>query len=105
MEEIDPKKLAERMAEGRAPLLLDVREPWEHDVARIEDAVLIPMAEMPSRLNDFDPHEEVVVLCHHGIRSAQIASLLASAGVKHVSNLAGGIDAWSREVDSSVPRY
>lgn len=105
MEEIDAGQLAERMTADRAPLLVDVREPWEHEIARIEGAVLIPMGEIPARLNDFDPDREVVVVCHHGVRSAQIASLLASAGIKQVSNLAGGIDAWSREVDPSVPRY
>ncbi|HYW91080.1 MAG TPA: rhodanese-like domain-containing protein [Gammaproteobacteria bacterium] len=106
MQEIRPGELARKLrGDSEPPLVLDVREPWEHEFARIEGAELIPMGEVPARLNDFDPERETVVICHYGSRSAQIASLLESAGLRRVLNLQGGIDAWSREVDRSVPRY
>ena len=88
-----------------APLVLDVREPWEHDRARVEGSTLIPMREIPARIAELPADREIVVLCHHGSRSAQVAQWLARNGVSRVHNLAGGIDAWSRLVDPTVPRY
>lgn len=106
MQEISPTELARKLHQRPGALLLiDVREPWEYERARIEGSVLIPMGEVPARLNDFEPMRETVVICHYGSRSAQIASLLESAGLREVFNLAGGIDAWSRSVDRSVPLY
>jgi rhodanese-related sulfurtransferase len=88
-----------------APLVVDVREPWEHDRARVEGSTLIPMREIPARIAELPADREIVVLCHHGSRSAQVAQWLARNGVPRVHNLAGGIDAWSRLVDPTVPRY
>jgi len=88
-----------------APLVVDVREPWEHDKARIDGATLIPMREIPARLGELPRDREIVLMCHHGSRSAQAAQWLAGNGVARVHNLAGGIDAWSRLVDPAVPRY
>ncbi|HYW03243.1 MAG TPA: rhodanese-like domain-containing protein [Gammaproteobacteria bacterium] len=106
MQEIRPSELARKLrGASRPPLVIDVREPWEYERARIEGSELIPMGEVPARLNDFDPERETVVVCHYGSRSAQVASLLESAGLRRVLNLQGGIDAWSRDVDHSVPRY
>jgi rhodanese-related sulfurtransferase len=103
--EIFPRELKERMGAAEPPLILDVREPEEIAVAAFPEAVHIPMAEIPSRLAELDPQRETVVVCHHGIRSAQVAGFLAAKGFVRVLNLTGGIDAWSLTVDSSVARY
>lgn len=91
------------------PLLLDVREPWEAQLAsiRIEgiDSRLLPMGQIPERLDELDPLQPVVVYCHHGMRSLQVVAFLQRQGFESVYNLAGGIDAWSQEADASVPRY
>jgi rhodanese-related sulfurtransferase len=87
------------------PVLLDVREPWEHDKARIEGSQLIPMREVPARVAEIDRDAEVVAICHHGGRSMQVAMFLEKQGFKRVHNLVGGIDAWSRSVDPAVPLY
>ena len=107
MKQISPPELAAWLADaGRAkPVLLDVREPWEFDRARIEGAQLVPMAEVPERLGEIDAGKPVVAICHHGGRSMQVALFLEKAGYKNVHNLAGGVDAWSRTVDPAVPLY
>ncbi|MDB5896376.1 MAG: sulfurtransferase [Rhodoferax sp.] len=95
-------------AEG-APLVLDVREPWELQTASVRPEgftlVAIPMNEIPVRLAELDPTQPVACLCHHGARSQRVASFLAQSGFENVVNLAGGIDAWSLQRDSTVPRY
>lgn len=102
--EIAPADLKQRLERGERPLIVDVREPWEVAAASLPGAVNIPMGEIPSRLTELDPDRETIVLCHHGIRSAQVAMYLARNGFERVINLSGGIDAWSA-VDPSVPRY
>ena len=94
-----------RDASRLAPFVVDVREPWEHDKARIEGATLIPMREIPARIGELPEDREIVLVCHHGSRSAQVAQWLARNGFARVHNLAGGIDAWSRMVDPAIPRY
>ena len=88
-------------------VLLDVREPDEFATASIEGTLQIPMRTVPSRLADLEPHrgERIVVHCHHGGRSARVAQWLRDQGFEKVQNMAGGIDAWSQQVDPSVPRY
>jgi rhodanese-related sulfurtransferase len=98
-------ELKRQLDSGRAPVLLDVREPEELAVARLPNAIHIPMGEVPGRLHELDPDAEIIVFCHHGIRSASVAQFLAQREFAHVANLAGGIDAWSARVDPSVPRY
>ena len=107
MERITAGELAAWLADERRekPVLLDVREPWEFDKARIDGATLIPMREVPSRLEQIDEGKEVVAICHHGGRSMQVAMFLEKQGFKRVHNLVGGIDAWSRTVDPAVPLY
>jgi rhodanese-related sulfurtransferase len=107
MERISPSELAAWLADERRdkPLLLDVREPWEYEKARIEGATLIPMGEVPSRIGQIDEDREVVAICHHGGRSMQVAMFLEKQGIKRVHNLVGGIDAWSRTVDPAIPLY
>lgn len=107
MERITAGELAAWLADERRekPVLLDVREPWEYEKARIEGATLMPMRELPSRIGQIDEDKEVVAICHHGGRSMQVAMFLEKQGFKRVHNLVGGIDAWSRTVDPAVPLY
>lgn len=86
-------------------ILLDVRETYEYEHCHIANSVLIPMNEIPARLRELDIDQEIVLICHHGTRSMQAANFLAQVGFRHISNLVGGIDAWSIECDSSVLRY
>lgn len=86
-------------------LLLDVRQPEEHQICRIEGSTLIPLAELPRRLGDLPKDKTIVVHCHHGGRSMQAVRFLREQGYETAVNLAGGIDAWSEEIDPSVPRY
>ncbi|MBA2503889.1 MAG: hypothetical protein H0V27_13510 [Pyrinomonadaceae bacterium] len=102
---ISPTELHQRIASGNIIRLIDVREPQEHEIARIECAQLLPLSRFHEWSHALNPEEETVVMCHHGIRSAQVCSVLARVGFKNLSNLAGGIDRWSAEVDENVPRY
>jgi len=96
-------------AQPVAPLVLDVREPWELNVASVKPAgfelVAIPMNQMPARLAELPQDRPIACLCHHGARSMNVAMFLLQQGYADVANVAGGIDAWSREKDSGVPRY
>ena len=107
MQTIAPAQLREWLDDPRRekPVLLDVREPWEYDTARIAGAQLVPMRELPARIAEIDAAREVVAICHHGGRSMQVALFLEKQGFERVHNLVGGIDAWSRAVDPSVPTY
>ena len=95
--------------QGESPLLLDVREPWEFALAAVRIDGLrtlhIPMNEVPGRLAELDAAQPVVCICHHGMRSAQVVAFLERQGFEAAYNLAGGIDAWSEQVDTRVPRY
>jgi len=88
-----------------APLLLDVREERELAICRISGAIHIPMGQVPARLGELGRDREIIVFCHHGKRSQMVAGFLSSQGFERVYSLAGGIDAWSREVDGGVARY
>ena len=103
--ELSPRELAERLRAGDTPLLIDVREPWEHAIASIPGARLVPLGQLEHMLPTFDRARETIVLCHHGVRSAAAVEFLRSAGIAGARNLAGGIDRWSAEVDPDVPRY
>jgi rhodanese-related sulfurtransferase len=107
MQQITPTQLRAWLDDAgrQKPVLLDVREPWEFERARIEGSQLVPMREVPARVGEIDDDKEVVAICHHGGRSMQVALFLEKQGFKRVHNLAGGIDAWSRTVDASVPTY
>jgi rhodanese-related sulfurtransferase len=107
MKQITPGELAAWFGdrEREKPLLLDVREPWEYEKARIAGSKLIPMRELPARIAEIDDARDVVALCHHGGRSLQVAMFLEKQGFKRVHNLVGGIDAWSRTIDPAVPLY
>jgi len=103
--EITPRELARRLANGDDIDVIDVREPYEWAIARIPGARLIPLATFPQAIASLDTERDIVVHCHHGIRSANAAEQLRAAGFTRVWNLAGGIARWSDEVDPSVPRY
>jgi rhodanese-related sulfurtransferase len=105
IDEITPLDLKTRLDRGEKVFVLDVREPEELALAAFPDAAHIPMGDIPSRLTELDPDRETIVLCHHGVRSAQVAMYLARMGFERVINLAGGIDAWSLEADPAMPRY
>jgi sulfur-carrier protein adenylyltransferase/sulfurtransferase len=91
--------------EGRDVTLLDVRTPQEFQIARLDGAKLIPLQDLPDRLGELDSAADLVVFCHHGPRSAQAVRFLRQIGFARARNLAGGIEAWSRQIDRSVPRY
>ncbi|MGI9264700.1 MAG: rhodanese-like domain-containing protein [Gammaproteobacteria bacterium] len=105
MNEISPAELSQRINGDKPPVLLDVREEWELAMASLEEAVHIPMGQIPDRLAELDGDREIAVMCHHGVRSRQVVAFLKQSGFAHVINVAGGIDAWSRDVDSGVPEY
>jgi rhodanese-related sulfurtransferase len=103
--ELSPTDVRDLLDGQGAPLLLDVREPWELSLAALPQAINIPMAQLPDRLDELDRSREIVVMCHHGSRSLQVAVFLRHSGFDSVFNLAGGIDAWSADVDPGVPLY
>jgi len=105
-EEWDPGEVARRLGDHPATIvLLDVREPYERELAVIEPSIHIPMQEVPQRLAELPRDRTVVVYCHSGVRSSMVAGYLEQQGFRSVANLGGGIDAWSRRVDPKVPRY
>ena len=104
--EINPQELVALRTQPNPPTVLDVREKWEYDTAHLPDTLLMPMGDIPSRAHaELDPDAPVVVLCHHGARSLNVTMWLRGQGFEHAQSLAGGIDAWSRTVDPTIPRY
>jgi rhodanese-related sulfurtransferase len=103
--EISPLETVELLRNNEVRLI-DVREPWEYATARIGGSVLMPMGDVPSRAHqELDPDERIVVLCHHGMRSMNVAVWLRNQGFEQAQSMRGGIDAWAAEVDPSVGRY
>jgi adenylyltransferase/sulfurtransferase len=102
---ITVRELKTRQDNGDAIFLLDVREPHEYSMAKIEGSVLIPLGELPNSLDKLDKNTEIVAYCHKGMRSADAVGFLVQQGFPNVKNLIGGIDSWSIEIDNSVPRY
>ena len=103
--QIDPREVKRRIDVGEALLLVDVREPWEHDLCRLPGAKLVPLGTVPSSLALFEQADEVVIYCHHGRRSLDAVAWLRQQGVEGARSMAGGIERWSCEVDPNVPRY
>ncbi|HEV2385651.1 MAG TPA: rhodanese-like domain-containing protein [Candidatus Acidoferrales bacterium] len=103
--QIEPQEVNRRLAAGEPLVLLDVRELWEHQLCRLEGAMAVPMQELPARVEWLEGAGEVVVYCHHGIRSVDAAAWLRQQGVEKARSMTGGIDRWSREIDPSIPRY
>ncbi len=100
-----PSELKQMMNAGRDFVLLDVREVWEYQLVHIEGAVSIPLGELPRRSRELLPVDEIVVYCHHGMRSLDAAYLLQQLGFKSVLSVAGGIDRWAKEIDPDMQRY
>ena len=104
--EITAEDVKSKLDEGDTFTLLDVREPWEYETAKISGAKLMPMGEVPSRAHqELDPDEHIVVVCHHGVRSMNVTVWLRQQGFENAQSMRGGIDAWSRRVDQKVPVY
>ncbi|MGA2652270.1 MAG: rhodanese-like domain-containing protein [Terracidiphilus sp.] len=103
--EISPQQAADLLAGGKAKLI-DVREPWEIATAHIEGSLAMPMGDVPARAHqELDPDDRLLVVCHHGVRSMNVAFWLRGQGFELAQSVRGGIDAWSAEVDASVVRY
>ena len=103
--EITPEKVKDKLESEEGFTLLDCREPWEYQAARIERTINIPMGEIPARVQELNPGEHIIVICHHGVRSMNVTAWLRQQGFEKVQSMAGGIDRWSRTVDPKVPIY
>lgn len=105
--QIQPRELHKKLESGEAICLVDVRQPWEHELAALPHSVLIPLNQLAANAHasQLPADSLVVAYCHHGIRSLTAAAILEKLGIKSVVSLSGGIDAWSSEIDPSVPRY
>ena len=103
--QLHPNDLKEKMDKGEDLIILDVREGWEHTKVKIPDALHIPLAQLPQKLAEIDREKDIVVYCHHGVRSLQACHFLKKMGFEKVKNLHGGIDAYALHVDRSLPRY
>jgi rhodanese-related sulfurtransferase len=103
--EITPQETVERRERKEPFTLLDVREVWERETAAIAGSAFIPMGEIPARIQELDPDEHIVVYCHHGVRSMNVAYWLRQQGYDKAQSMSGGIDRWSKEVDPAVARY
>ena len=102
--QIQPREVKQRLDTGAKMLLVDIRQEWEHKTCRIEGATLVPMETMASQLSLFQAADEVVLYCHHGVRSLNAALMLRQQGIA-ARSMSGGIARWSEEIDSSVPKY
>ncbi|MDD5271445.1 MAG: rhodanese-like domain-containing protein [Methylovulum sp.] len=98
-------ELKAKLEQGEPLFLLDVREDFEYKIAKIEGSLRISLAQLPQRFSELDAQQPIVVICHHGMRSLRAAHFLVDSGFTDITNLLGGIDAWSLYCDSSVPRY
>ena len=105
MQIVSPRDLEQVLNSGPAPRLVDVRDPWEFNLCRIAGSENIPMTELMGRLDALGKEDPIVVICHHGARSQQVATYLDSLGYSNIMNLEGGVDAWSRVVDPEMPKY
>jgi adenylyltransferase/sulfurtransferase len=105
VDEIAPQDLKARIDRNDRPVLVDVREDWETKLCRLENAVHIPIEELELRAEELNPADDIVVYCHHGVRSAAVADYLRRLGFTRVRNLSGGLDAWARSVEPTMRRY
>ena len=102
---ITVQELKQKLDKGENVVLIDVREQWEYNIAKIEGAQLIPLGTLGSEYKKLDPQAEIVMQCHKGMRSMDATQFLLQQGFKNVKNLTGGIEAWSSQIDPSVPHY
>ena len=105
MQTILPEELKKRLDAGEKPILLDVREPWEFSICKIEGSVNISMSEPEKLINELNANDEIIAICHHGIRSFQVCNYLENNGFNKVLNLDGGIDSWAKTIDTDMAQY
>lgn len=106
MRHFTPKQLQDYLAQSDIqPLLLDVRELWEFEYCSIKGSILIPMGQLPSKIDTLDPLRETIMICHHGIRSRQMGYYMEQAGFKSITNLEGGVERWAEDVKTDMKRY
>ncbi len=102
---LGPQEIKNILDNKNGARLIDVREPWEYNIARIENSELMPTSTFLQYVDILNPDDELIIYCHTGVRSANVCAFLAGKGFKNLINLKGGIDAWSKEVDPAIPRY
>ena len=105
MQTILPEELKKRLDAGEKPILLDVREPWEFSICKIEGSVNISMSEPEKLINKLNANDEIIAICHHGMRSFQVCNYLENNGFNKVLNLDGGIDSWAKTIDTDMAQY
>ena len=105
MQTILPEELKKRLDSGEKPILLDVREPWEFSICKIEGSVNISMSEPEKLINELNANDEIIAICHHGMRSFQVCNYLENNGFNKVLNLDGGIDSWAKTIDTDMAQY
>ena len=105
MQTILPEELKKRLDAGEKPILLDVREPWEFSICKIEGSVNISMSEPEKLINELNANDEIIAICHHGMRSFQVCNYLENNGFNKVLNLDGGIDSWAKTIDTDMAEY
>lgn len=105
MQTILPEELKKRLDAGEKPILLDVREPWEFSICKIEGSVNISMSEPEKLINKLNANDEIIAICHHGMRSFQVCNYLENNGFNKVLNLDGGIDSWAKTIDTDIAQY
>lgn len=106
MREFEPEQLKGYLESAeQQPLLLDVRQPWEYKICKLDNSLLIPMSTIPANLDQLDKDKETVVICHHGVRSRRVAYYLEQAGFSNIINLRGGLAGWARSVDAHMATY
>jgi len=105
MQTILPEELKKRLDAGEKPILLDVREPWEFSICKIEGSVNISMSEPEKLINELNANDEIIAICHHGMRSFQVCNYLENNGFNKVLNLDGGIDLWAKTIDTDIAQY
>jgi rhodanese-related sulfurtransferase len=103
--EIQPEEVKRLRDAGEELTFLDCREPWEYQTAHIEGTTHIPMQDIPGRIQELDPEDHIVVICHHGVRSMNVTAWLRQQGFEKAQSVAGGMDRWSRVIDPKVPTY
>ena len=105
MQTILPEELKKRLDAGEKPILLDVREPWEFSICKIEGSVNISMSEPEKLINELNANDEIIAICHHGMRSFQVCNYLENNAFNKVLNLDGGIDSWAKTIDTDMAQY
>lgn len=100
-----PEELKKRLDAGEKPILLDVREPWEFSICKIEGSVNISMSEPEKLISELNANDEIIAICHHGMRSFQVCNYLENNGFNKVLNLDGGIDSWAKTIDTDMAQY